>query len=69
MPPKAIVLCSTPVVDELGQEREFYIYLQTQIDYMASRLRAALHAFANQKGDHDNAEWWLEGFRYEIVRN
>lgn len=67
--PKAMVFFSTPVIDELGQEREFYIYLQNQLDYMASRLRAALHAFANQNNNRDNGKWWLEGFRYEIVRD
>ena len=65
--PKGVVLYSTPVVEELQMEREGYVYLQNQINYMGSRLRAALQAFADQKEKRDNDNWWVEGMRYEIV--
>ena len=66
--PKGVVLYSTPVVEELQMEREGYVYLQNQINYMGSRLQAALQAFADQKEKRDNDDWWVEGMRYEIVR-
>jgi len=66
--PKPVVLYSTPIVEDLKGERDNYMYLQGQLNYMGSRLWAALQAFADQKGNHDNNGWWLEGFRYEIVR-
>lgn len=66
---ETILLFPTPGVEEIELDRECYIYLQTQIDYMASRLHAALQSFANREKDHDNEKWWLEGFQYEMVRH
>lgn len=63
-----VILYPTPVVDGVAKDRDHYMYLQSQLYYMASRLRAALHAFADRKDDDDdNQDWWLEGFWIEIV--
>lgn len=66
--PLSIVLYPSPVIDGLHNERANYSVLQSQIDYMASRLRAALHAYSKQTERCDNERWWLEWFRYEMVR-
>lgn len=66
--PQSILLYPTPIIDELELDRGSYIYLQSQLDYMASRLRAALQSFANRQKNLDNERWWLEGFQYEMVR-
>ena len=66
--PMSIVLYPSPVIDALHNERANYSVLQSKLDYMASRLRAALHAYSQHTERRDNERWWLEWFRYEMVR-
>jgi hypothetical protein len=64
-----LVLYPTEIIERVFDDRLLYIALQSKLNYMVSRLRAALHAFADdqQNRDKDKDMWWLTGFQHELV--
>lgn len=64
---KIVLLFPTLFLDKLDIDWGCYIYLQSQLDYMACCLQATLNLFTNWQENGDNENWWLEGFQYEIV--
>ena len=62
-----VVFYPTPVIDQLADDRDHYIHLQCQLQYMASRLWSALLTSANHKEGEDNQKWWLDCLWYEMV--
>ena len=49
-----IVSYPTPVIEKLVEDQNHYIYLQIQLQYMASHLQSTLLAFANWNQDVNN---------------
>lgn len=62
------VFLSTFEYGQVESDRPCQINEMAYLNYMTSRLRAALSAWVEHALDNDeNAEWWLEGIRSEMV--
>jgi len=53
-------------LEEVTDDRMHQIMLTQRLNYMTSRLRAALFYFSITPSAHNNA-WWVEGMLMELV--
>ena len=57
-----VIFYPTPVIESLTEDQEHYMFLQNELNYMASCLGSALLAFSKRNKNEDNEKWWLDGF-------